>query len=1029
MLDVPVFATPIRILLVNTRPEDDSCRYKKVVSSTQFRRNNVLASSLTFMLLVSSTFLAVLTSSSLAGMPSDSDMFLLKGTPARNTRVNMMYRSPQRSYVVLDGQWEFQIDADEQGIEEGWYKGQAKYADKATVPAAIEAQDLGHHRGRKFRTKVSGRVWYRKTVNVPSDWSQRKIHLNIGGAVPNVWVWVNGRLVGARHCDLTAFSFDVTSFITPGQANTIVISLDKRVKRSFRIDWWMMDWAGLWRSVELEAVAVVNIEDVFVVPDTETSTAKMNVTVVNQSDRPQQLNIEAVVMPWKVKPLVTGGKGDAKFTVGPGERKVITVSVSIANMQLWRLNDPFLYKFEVTLRDDTEKIDSWIDRFGMRSLRVKGNRLTLNNRPLLVRGAMYQFDFPETICPPANRVAWLDRVREFKSIGSNYIRLVGSIAPPELCDVADEEGILLSCAVCDSSCEGPEDVTDPAENYRIREVLRQRWWTEAVLALRNHPSLFMYVLSNEGKMSDRPELPELYRFVKSLDSTRFIVNCDGPGPGEDPNSMEAYEETDFWIPLSWPTAEQQTRKPFMVHEYVNAPTLPDLETLAQMTGPLRSPWLEAFNHYATAAQVTEKYPLFLKASHHLQRQWVKLSLEALRMRPNCDGYMACASRDAEGITYAGLIGRFGKPKAVAAKDLRRWQADTVLLCSLVSPANKTYFSGDTIHARFAVSHFSPQVIRNGHVHWQLVRDDNAKVLAEGKLSGFSLEAHQLTKVGNVGIVAPDLAASAALTLRAKLESETLSVQNEWPLWIFPSNRWLRDTRGKVITQINLPSRVTQRYPFLSRQEKQEKPPGDAGLLITDHLSGNLDFLEAGGRVLLYKPSKELPSLMGQAWPGWWRPRHNNQGIVLEKHPALKRFPSGQFGGMQFNALLGGGLDMHKLKVFSIEPDRAARGYDQLQQGVGIELSELPFEVDPIAHGVTWNLPTSPHPPKQVVHLAYLAETNVGRGKLLISGFDLTGPTPEQQWLFDGLLRYCSGDTFKPKAKADPKIVRHLLNML
>ncbi|MCM1533013.1 MAG: hypothetical protein NC114_12205, partial [Ruminococcus flavefaciens] len=37
---------------------------------------------------------------------------------------------------------------------------------------------------------------YRRTVDIPADWSGRDIFLNIGAAVSNVYVWVNGKFVG-----------------------------------------------------------------------------------------------------------------------------------------------------------------------------------------------------------------------------------------------------------------------------------------------------------------------------------------------------------------------------------------------------------------------------------------------------------------------------------------------------------------------------------------------------------------------------------------------------------------------------------------------------------------------------------------------------------------------------------------------------------------------------------------------------------------------------------------------------------------
>jgi hypothetical protein len=946
--------------------------------------------------------------------PSEPQMYLMPDTRAVTTRVNQMYPSAQRDILSLDGPWEFELDEQDQGFTQNWQNGKTTFSLTTTVPAAVQAHDLGHkYDNWKYQTNYHGRVWYSKNVTIPADWAGRLIRLNLGGATPNFMLWLDGRLIGARYCDLTAFSYDLTPFVHPGQTHRLVISIDGRTWGSYRSDIGFMPWSGLWRSIELEAFAPVHLDDVFVRPDIDASTANFQIELTNSADQPRDLHLAAVATPWTDTDAPTAGKGSAPIHLEPNETKTLTIPVGITDMRLWSTEDPFLYRFDVTLTEGTTTIDSWSDRFGMRKWHVDAGRLLFNNRPFVVRGAMHQFDFPETISP--TRQAWRARVREFKNLGFTYLRLTGSIATPELCDIADEEGLLLSSTVADTGVDQPHGVPDDHLRQTMPILMLRRWWEENVRQSRNHPSLFIYILTNERELVDYPHLPEIYHHVKNLDPTRLVANCDGPFPEEDTATIEIYDETDIWIPKIYPTAEQRQRKPFMIHEYVNAPTLPDISTLQQTHGPLFSPWLQTFADDIAKLNLTDEYPLFLSASYNLQREWVQLQFEALRMIPEADGYMACTQRDCEDITYAGFVGRFGKSKAVTPEDMRRWQGDTVLLCDLVSPVNRTYYAGDSVNANFTLSHYAEQVIQNGTLHWRLLDGDQS--LAQGQLPNLNVAPYQLNSLGDIQFTSPSIASARQVTLQATLHSDTVTVTNHWKLWLFPTDQWLTASSLPVATTLDLPERLRDRYPFITLSAANAAPPSPSSLIITDTLANHLDFLAAGGRVLLLKPT-EFPALPGAFIPGWWIPRYKHQGTILEDHPALARFPNEGFAGMQFNALMGGPADDHNLIDLHAQPDRAAQGYTHRADTLAFLYRDLPFPVQPLTRGLTWGGPKivavenhfrieGPRP------ITYLFQLNVGQGKLLVVGYDITGPLPEQNWMFDSLLRYTLSPEFAP----------------
>ena len=198
------------------------------------------------------------------------------------------------------------------------------------MPGAIEAQELGHDRGDSLHgcaavvTDYFGRVWYRTSLAVPQDWLGWVVWLNVGGAYPNAAIWLTGAFIAARHCDLTGFGLDVTGRLRPGQANTRAVSMDTRdeATRARRIDLRLLTWGGLWRSVELEDVSPVAIEDVFVVPDIESGIAAVQAHLANRTGEPQQVEVGVTVRPCGTTAVV--GRGTAEVTIESGGEAVVT---------------------------------------------------------------------------------------------------------------------------------------------------------------------------------------------------------------------------------------------------------------------------------------------------------------------------------------------------------------------------------------------------------------------------------------------------------------------------------------------------------------------------------------------------------------------------------------------------------------------------------------------------------------------------------------------------------------------------------
>ena len=230
----------------------------------------------------------------------------------------------------------------------------------------------------------------------------------------------------------------------------------------------------------------------------------------------------------------------------------------------------------------------------------------------------------------------------------------------------------------------------------------------------------------------------------------------------------------------------------------------------------------------------------------------------------------------------------------------------------------------------------------------------------------------------------------------------MMVQPEFPIayrWDLPATpeakkRLLEQWAAAIRLHRNHPSIVAWciriEEPFLrhgppAAEGTGPAPPG-GGLLVTARAdAATLDFLEQGGRVLLLEPEPffavERTRYRLSSWDGG-----GPTGTVIDtNHPALRGMPSDGWADLHF--------------------------YPLIQNSKAIFLDPLPSPVHPIIRCIDRF--------QRLAHRAYLFEAGVGKGRLLVSGFDFAGALrtgdPAAVFLFDRLIAYAAGPEFAPTA--------------
>ena len=904
-----------------------------------------------------------------------------------------------RPSIDLSGQWEFKLDPLDVGRAEKWFQSRVPFERMIRVPGAWNAQGVAFDSEKQLRDYEGQRLeeqkplnklgtlgvqreserlfsaypgpgWYRKEVTIPADWKGKVPWLIFGGVHREAEVWVNGQPAGAHHSYLTPFRLDLSRHGKAGERIQIAVRVDARHRTEVdpltgcldTLDFLYITWGGLHGRVWLEATEATRMDDVFVAPQLGAETAEIRLTIRGARTRPLAVSAE-----------ILDASGAAVVSVNEAITADTTEAVlaaRIPNAKLWSPKSPHLYTARVRLLSGNAVIDARSVRFGMREFKVAGGKFLLNGKPIFLRGYGDDAIYPNTICPPAEKSEFHHRLSIAREYGFNYVRHHSWTPPEEYLEAADELGMMLQ----------PEfpfayrwDL--PTTPEAKRSALEQ--WETNIRRHRNHPSIVTWCMGNE--LYDSFDLaPEMYRAAKRLDPTRVVIDSDGCnfkhqgretldflvvqfGEG---NSI-GFQDGKYNIPAD-------ITKPVVAHEMGYFVTLPDLKQLDLFQSGLRAYWLLQARDLAARNGLLAAYPDWLASSYRLQATSLKSNQEAAR-RSRLSGTSVWLFQDYPNCAE-GVMDMFFRPKGVRPEEFRKYNAPTVLL---LDAPRRNWRSGETGEFKFLVSRFEDDPSDAASLRWELKSAD--ETLASGVQERLQVSADGVQQLLAVKLEMPQRAEAHRLTLTAELVDANSRTKNSWDLWVFPTELLagakLRSSGFDALRKV---------YPWAPEQTPN-LAPADTDLLVTTRLGQDtIDYLKAGGRVFLMEPEPafnvEKTNFRLSSWDGG-----GPSGTILDaKHPALRSMPSDGWCDLQF--------------------------YPLIQGSKTILLNPLPAKIQPLVRCIDR--------PTRLSDRAYLFEVAVGRGKLLVSGFNfaraIDSRDPAGIFLFDRLVRYALGPDFAPQ---------------
>ncbi|MCZ4236291.1 beta-glucuronidase [Staphylococcus equorum] len=341
-----------------------------------------------------------------------------------------------RSIIDLNGIWDFKIE----GVDDQIDVTRPLDTDLVmAVPGSYNDQGVTSD----IRNHV-GNVWYERTFTIPNVLRNERVVLRFGSATHKATVYIDGKEVTSHQGGFLPFEVDFDSEFGSGQhrltvcVNNILdettlpvgeysetINNDGKIIKKNSPNFDFFNYAGLHRPVKIYTTPKVFIEDIEIVPEVLENSAKVQYKVTTN---------EAV-------PTIVVKLRDEKDNI-VAETSGAEGIIEVDNPHLWQPLNAYLYHLEVTLLDNDQVIDTYAERFGIRSVEVREEQFLINGEPFYFKG----FGKHEDAYYSGRGMNEVTNVLDFnlmKWIGANSFRTSHYPYSEEMMRLADEQGIVI----------------------------------------------------------------------------------------------------------------------------------------------------------------------------------------------------------------------------------------------------------------------------------------------------------------------------------------------------------------------------------------------------------------------------------------------------------------------------------------------------------------------------------------------------------------------------------------------------------
>lgn len=894
-----------------------------------------------------------------------------------------------RKVINLSGTWNFQLDPQEKGEQEMFWK--TDLPETVVLPGTTDTNKKGDKNTNQSETtylsrlyKYEGAAWYSKNIDIPVAWQGKRIVLFLERTRPTT-VWIDNQEVGKCDYLSTPQQYDLTSFLASGLHKlTIRVDNGKSIPGQIRssshacTESTQTNWNGIIGRMELQAMNPLFIESIQTYPQVADHSVKVKITLSKDTD------IQGKKIRLSASSFNSSKKHNPKFaeyTLKDGCKEYEIVYQLGNKALLWSDLQPALYH----LKAEIKGVDEKTVRFGLRDFKADGSHFTINGTKTFLRGRHDACVFPLTGYTAMNLDEWRRYFKICKEYGLNHCRF-HSWCPPAACfEAADLEGVYLQ----------PElpiwggFKKDKKEAVELMDFLMKDG-ENMMREYSNHASFVLFALGNElgGDINVMKEFVDRYRSIEPrhlytygsniflgsrghIAGEDFLVTCRvGSGEGYSTHVRTSFSFADAdeggYLNNTYPNsvmnfdaALKKSPVPVIGHETGQFQIYPDFDEMKKYTGVL-APWnFEVFRERLAKAGMADQAKDFFRASGALSVLLYRADIE-MNLRSQIAGFQLLDLQDypGQGSAYVGILDAFMDSKGLIKPN--EWRE----FCSEVVPLFTTpkfcWTSDEKLTGNIEIANYGSTKLQGKIIIWKLVSGN--KVWEQGQIS--IPAGVGLLDAGAFSIALPNV--DKACKAQLELSIKGTSYKNSYPLWVYPANN----------AQVEL----------------------EDVLVVRSLTDGAMTKLRQGGKVLLMPNRDECKetTVGGLFQSDYWNYRMfksicdrikkpaspGTLGLLMNpEHPLFANFPTEYHTNWQW--------------------------YPIVKQSYPFILDRMPAGYKPIVQVID-NI-------ERNHKLGLVFELNVEGGKLLVCMTDLDAvkEKPEARQLYSSMIEYMKSDAFAP----------------
>ncbi len=453
-----------------------------------------------------------------------------------------------RTSVSLDGMWHFRFDPESIGEQEKWMD----HMDSSiSIPVPSSFADLFTD---QYSKNYCGDFWYETDFFVPKTENCRTM-LRFGSITHRGTVYVNGVKITEHEGGFLPVIGDITDVFKPGEFNHLAVKANnelnesslpcgsvKTLQNGTKIAFPYFDffnYSGIQRSVYLIQIPDEHIQDYSAVSSISGNDADVAYEVITNGEH-------------EVRVCLYDADGN-KVAESNGKKG----SLHVENAHLWNVRKAYLYNLCIQIVDGEKVIDEYMERYGIRTVEIKGTKILINGNPVYLKGFGKHEDF-DIIGRGFN---WPLVKRDFECMkwtNANCFRTSHYPYAEEWYQFADEEGFLIIDEVAavgmmrstrNFAVAGTGNYTYFFETPTVPALLKNHLLQveEMIERDKNHASVFAFSLFNE------PETTSTYAhnyFSKVFERARELDPQHRPMTGafeknSAPEKCQCYMLVDF----------------------------------------------------------------------------------------------------------------------------------------------------------------------------------------------------------------------------------------------------------------------------------------------------------------------------------------------------------------------------------------------------------------------------------------------------------------------------------------------------